>query len=246
MTTMKAIVLAAGKGKRLQSEKFNLPKVLREANGKPLIGHVLEHIDFIKPEDTVIVVGYMKEKVVENVGDAYKYSVQDEQKGTGHAVACAKDQFVDYDGDVIVLYGDMPLIKKETYQAIVDKHIESGADCTLLTAVVDDPPAYGRIVRDENGIVKEIVEEKDCTEEQKKITEVNVGIYVFKSKLLFEGLKELKNSNAQNEYYLTDMPMIFLSKGLKVDTYSVADNSAEIYGVNTVEDLEFCEKELLK
>ena len=243
---MKAIVLAAGKGKRLQSEKFNLPKVLREANGKPLIGHVLEHIDFIKPEDTVIVVGYMKEQVMENVGEAYKYSVQDEQKGTGHAVACAKDRFADYDGDVLVLYGDMPLIKKETYQAIVDKHVESGADCTLLTAVVDDPPAYGRIVRDENGAVKSIVEERDCTDEQKKITEVNVGIYVFKSKLLFEGLKELKNSNAQNEYYLTDMPMIFLSKGLSVETYSVDRNSSEIYGVNTVEDLEFCEKELLK
>lgn len=243
---MKAIVLAAGKGKRLQSEKFNLPKVLREANGKPLIGHVLEHIDFIEKKDTEIVVGYMKEKVMENLGNEYGYSVQDEQKGTGHAVICAKDKFEDYDGDVLILYGDMPLIKKETYKAIVEKHQQSGADCTLLTAVVDDPPAYGRIIRDENGKVTSIIEEKDCTPEQKKITELNVGIYVFKSKLLFEGLKELKNSNAQNEYYLTDMPMIFLSKGLSVDTYSVEKNSTEIYGVNTVEDLEFCEKELLK
>lgn len=243
---MRAIVLAAGKGKRLQSEKFNLPKVLREANGKPLIGHVLEHIDFIEKKDTVIVVGYMREKVIEKMGSDYKYSVQDEQKGTGHAVICAKDQFDDYDGDVLILYGDMPLIRKETYKAIIEKHQQSGADCTLLTAVVDETPAYGRIVRDADGKVVEIVEDKDCTPEQKQIKELNVGIYVFKSKLLFEGLKELGNSNAQGEYYLTDMPMIFLSKGLKVDTCSVDRNSSEIYGVNTVEDLEFCERELLK
>lgn len=242
---MKAIVLAAGKGKRLHSEQFNLPKVLREANGKPLIGHVLEHIDFIAKNDTVIVVGYMKEKVIEKVGNEYKYSVQDEQKGTGHAVMCAKEQFDGYDGDVLILYGDMPLVKKQTYQAIIDKHIESGADCTLLTAIVDDPPAYGRIIRDEDGGVCGIVEDKDCDALQKQIKEVNVGIYVFKSKLLFESLKELKSNNAQNEYYLTDMPMILLKKGKKIETYSI-NNSTEMYGVNTQEDLEFCEKELLK
>lgn len=242
---MRAIVLAAGKGKRLHSEQFNLPKVLREANGKPLIGHVLEHIDFIAKNDTVIVVGYMKEKVIEKVGNEYKYSVQDEQKGTGHAVMCAKEQFDGYDGDVLILYGDMPLVKKQTYQAIIDKHIESGADCTLLTAIVDDPPAYGRIIRDEDGGVCGIVEDKDCDALQKQIKEVNVGIYVFKSKLLFESLKELKSNNAQNEYYLTDMPMILLKKGKKIETYSI-NNSTEIYGVNTQEDLEFCEKELLK
>lgn len=242
---MKAIVLAAGKGKRLQSEKFNLPKVLREANGKPLIAHVLGQIDFIEKQNTVIVVGYRKEQVMEQVGGAYRYSVQEEQKGTGHAVQCAREQFEGYDGDVLILYGDMPLVKRETYQAIIEKHRQSGADCTILTAVVADPPAYGRIVRDANGAVKAIVEDKDCDAEQKKIQEVNAGIYVFKSKLLFEGLKKLKNSNAQNEYYLTDMPMIFIEDGRKVVTYSI-DNITEIYGVNTVEDLAFCEQELAK
>lgn len=242
---MKAIVLAAGKGKRLQSEQFNLPKVLREANGEPLIGHVLSHIDFIEKNNTVIVVGYMKEKVMEAVGGAYRYSVQEEQKGTGHAVACAREQFEGYDGDVLILYGDMPLVRRETYQAIIEKHRASGADCTLLTAVVDDPPAYGRIVRDADGKVKTIVEDKDCDAEQKKIKELNVGIYVFKAPLLFEGLKKLKNSNAQGEYYLTDMPMIFIDEGKRVDTYSV-DSLTEIYGVNTVEDLAFCEQELAK
>lgn len=242
---MKAIVLAAGKGKRLQSEKFNLPKVLREANGKPLIGHVLEHVDFIEKKDTVIVVGYMKEKVVEQVGGEYLYSVQEEQKGTGHAVACAREQFEGYDGDVLILYGDMPLVRRQTYQAIIEKHRASGADCTILTAVADEPPAYGRIVRDSDGNVREIVEDKDCDAEQKKIKEVNVGIYVFKAPLLFDGLKKLKNSNAQGEYYLTDMPMIFIEDGKKVETYSI-DTLTEMYGVNTLEDLQFCENELSK
>ena len=114
-----------------------------------------------------------------------------------------------------------------------------------MTAVVDDPPAYGRIVRDKDGAVQAIVEDKDCNEEQKKIKELNVGIYVFKAPLLFEELKKLKNSNAQGEYYLTDMPMIFLSEGKKVETYSI-DSLTEIYGVNTLEDLAFCEKELAK
>ncbi len=242
---MKAIVLAAGKGSRLQSEKFNLPKVLRQANGRPLISYVLESINFIAPEDTEIVVGYMREKVVEALGDKYGYSIQDEQLGTGHAVMCTREHMEGYDGQVLICYGDMPLVKPETYKSLVDKHIESGAHCTLLTAIEENPPAYGRIVRDANGKLASIVEEKDCTPEQKLIKEVNVGIYVFDAKELMAGLGELKNSNAQNEYYLTDMPQIFIGKGLTVETFSI-ENTTEFFGVNTVEDLAFCEKELLK
>jgi len=242
---MKAIVLAAGKGSRLQSEKFNLPKVLRQANGRPLISYVLESINFIEPEDTEIVVGYMREKVIEALGDKYGYSVQAEQLGTGHAVMCTREHMEGYDGQVLICYGDMPLVKPETYKNLVEKHIESGAKCTLLTAVEKNPPAYGRIVRDENGKLACIIEEKDCTPEQKLIQEVNVGIYVFDAKELMAGLSELKNTNAQNEYYLTDMPQIFVEKGLKVETYSI-ENSTEYFGVNTLEDLAFCEKELLK
>ena len=242
---MKAIVLAAGMGKRLHSEEFNLPKVLRCANGKPLVGYVLDGIDFIKPEDIVIVAGYMREKVIETLGDNYSYAVQEEQKGTGHAVQCAKDYFDGYDGDVLVLYGDMPLFTKETFKAVIDRHIESGADCTLLTADIEDPPTYGRIVRDADGNLEDIVEDKDCTPEQKAITELNVGVYVFKSKLLFDGLKEIKNANAQGEYYLTDMPKIFISQGRKVASYTIKDSS-QIYGVSTEEDLAFCEDILSK
>lgn len=242
---MKAIVLGAGKGKRLHSEQFQLPKVLREANGRPLIAYVLDSIGFIDKKDTVIVVGYMKDKVIETVGDAYTYCVQAEQLGTGHAVACAREALEGYDGDVLILYGDMPLVRRETYEAIIRRHQESGADCTLLTVDVQNPPAYGRIVRDEAGNVADIVEDRDCTPEQKKITELNVGIYVFRSRLLFEALGSLKNNNAQQEYYLTDVPKIFIEQGRKVDSYTI-HNIEESFGVNTVEDLEFCERELNK
>lgn len=242
---MKAIVLGAGKGKRLHSEQFQLPKVLREANGRPLIAYVLDSIGFIDKQDTVIVAGYMKEKVMEAVGDEYTYCVQEQQLGTGHAVACARKAFEDYDGDVLILYGDMPLVRRETYEAIIAKHRRSGADCTLLTADVQNPPAYGRIVRDENGKVADIVEDRDCTPEQKKITELNLGIYVFDAKLLFDGLGKLKNNNAQQEYYLTDMPKIFIREGRTVESYTIYDITESI-GVNTQQDLEFCELELSK
>ncbi len=240
---MRAIILAAGKGTRLQSEQFNLPKVLRSLCGKPLIGHVLSNTSFIAPEDTAIVVGYMREKVMEAVGGEYKFAVQAEQKGTGHAVLSAEEYFTDYDGDVIILFGDMPMFKKEHYEGVIKKHQESGADLTILTAIIDAPLPYGRIIRDENGNVKDIVEHKDCTEEQRKINELNVGIFVAKSRLLFEALHKIGNNNAQGEYYLTDVPKILISEGKTVTSHAIFDEVA-IVGVNTVEDLEFCEKHM--
>ena len=223
---MKAIVLGAGKGTRLQSEKFQMPKVLRQANGRALIDYVLEHIDFIEKKDTVVVVGYKKEDVRAALSSEYLFSDQDEQLGTGHAVNCAREHFEDYDGDVLVLYGDMPLLSKATYKKIVKTHHDTGADCTVMTAVVDDPLPYGRIIKDENGQFIDIVETKDCTPEQLAV-------------------KELKNNNAQGEYYLTDVPKILKQKGAKIVTCTVRDN-AEIYGVNTLEDLAYCEAQLKK
>ncbi len=240
---MRAIILAAGKGTRLQSEQFNLPKVLRSLCGKPLIGHVLSNTSFIAPENTAIVVGYMREKVEEAVGGAYKFAVQTEQKGTGHAVLAAEEYFTDYDGDVIILFGDMPMFKKEHYEGVIKKHQETGADLTILTAIIDAPLPYGRIIRDENGNVKDIVEHKDCTEEQRAIKELNVGIFVAKSRLLFEALHKIGNHNAQGEYYLTDVPKILISEGKTVTSHAIFDEVA-IVGVNTVEDLEFCEKHM--
>ena len=237
---MKAIILAAGKGKRLLSETMNMPKVLRLAAGKPLIGHVLDNISFIDEKDIVIVAGYKREMVYEQLGDKYTYVVQEEQKGTGHAVMMAKDALEGYTGDVVVLYGDMPLFKKETYKNLIQTHQESGADCTVLTATTDDKLAYGRIIR-ENGNIIDIIEDKDCTPEQKEIKELNVGVYVFKSNVLFENLNKLKNNNAQGEYYLTDVPKILIGEGKTIATYTTYDKH-EILGVNTPEDLELCEK----
>ncbi len=240
---MKAIILAAGKGTRLQSEAFQLPKVLRSLCGKPLIGHVLENTAFIAPEDTVLVVGYMHEKVKAEVGDRYPYALQTEQKGTGHAVLAAEEYFTDYDGDVIILFGDMPMFTREIYEGVVEKHKASGADLTILTAELDAPLPYGRIVRDAAGKISDIVEQKDATEEQKAIKELNVGIFVAKSRELFAALHKIGNNNAQGEYYLTDVPKILLREGKKVDTHTIYDEVA-IVGVNTVEDLAFCEKHM--
>jgi len=178
---------------------------------------------------------------MDKIGGVYKYAIQEEQKGTGHAVMCAEGFFDGYQGDVIILYGDMPLFTEDTYRAIIKKHQDSDADLTLLTSVVDNPPAYGRIIRDENGNLKDIVEQKDATDEQKLINELNVGIYVARSEALFDSLKKLTNNNAQGEYYLTDVPKILLSEGKKVETHTIY-NTNEIYGVNTLEDLEFCER----
>lgn len=242
---MKAIILAAGKGKRLHSEQFSAPKVLREANGKPLLRYVVNNLSFIPDKkDIVIVAGYKKEMVFDAFQDGYTFAVQDEQLGTGHAVNCAREALKDYDGPVLVCYGDMPMFKKETYENLVKVHKEAGNDCTILTGVSNRGLAYGRIIRDEAGSFKCVVEDKDCTPEQKKINELNVGIYVFDSKKLFSCLGELKNSNAQGEYYLTDVPAIMMSKGYKIGTYTTHDDT-EILGVNTPEELALCES-LLK
>lgn len=242
---MKAVILAAGKGKRLHSEQFSAPKVLREANGKPLLRYVVNNLSFIPDKkDIIIVAGYKKEMVFNAFNEGYTFAVQDEQLGTGHAVNCAREALKDYDGPVLVCYGDMPLFKKGTYENLVKVHEETGNDCTILTGVSDRGLAYGRIIRDENGSFKGVVEDRDCTPEQKKINELNVGIYVFDSKKLFSCLGELKNSNAQGEYYLTDVPTIMMSKGYKIGTYTTHDDT-EILGVNTPEELALCES-LLK
>ena len=242
---MKAVILAAGKGKRLHSEQFSAPKVLREANGKPLLRYVVNNLSFIPDKkDIIIVAGYKKEMVFNAFNEGYTFAVQDEQLGTGHAVNCAREALKDYDGPVLVCYGDMPLFKKETYENLVKIHEEAGNDCTILTGVSDRGLAYGRIIRDENGSFKGVVEDRDCTPEQKKINELNVGIYVFDSKKLFSCLGVLKNSNAQGEYYLTDVPTIMMSKGYKIGTYTTHDDT-EILGVNTPEELALCES-LLK
>jgi UDP-N-acetylglucosamine diphosphorylase/glucosamine-1-phosphate N-acetyltransferase len=233
-------IAAAGKGTRLLSEEYNIPKVLRKANGKPLISYVLENLSFIDPEDIYIVEGYKKEMVKEEIRGRYVFVDQDEQLGTGHAVMMAEKHLKDYDGDVLITYGDMPLISRSTYRNILNEHKRLGSKCTIITCSSDKKLAYGRILRNAEGKVRDIVEQKDCSPEQLAIEELNVGIHVYESRLLFESLKLIKNDNTQHEYYLTDVPKILINKGIRVNTCN-PENQDEIYGINAVEDLELCD-----
>jgi UDP-N-acetylglucosamine diphosphorylase/glucosamine-1-phosphate N-acetyltransferase len=233
---LKAIVLAAGKGKRLQTETSDLPKVLRQAAGRALLEWVLDHIAFIDPADTTLVVGFQADKVRQAIGPAYQYAVQTEQLGTGHAVAAAVPLLAGFGGDILVVYGDMPLLRKQTYYNLAATHRRGGADCTMLTAVTTHIPDYGRIVRDPDGRFAGIVEQKDCTSEQLLINEVNPGVYAFRAGPLFDALSRLSNKNAQGEYYLTDVPLIMRQMGCTIATETIHDED-EILGVNTPEDL---------
>lgn len=241
---MKAVVLAAGKGTRLQTEGNTLPKVMRLAAGKPLLEHVLTSLDFIVPQDIVIVVGYKKECVIEAF-PGYIFAEQKEQLGTGHAVMSAFSQLEDYDGSLLVCCGDMPLIKQETYKALIDAHNSSDNVCTILSGTSDADLPYGRILRNENGDFYGVVEDKDATPEQKKIKELNSGVYVFDAKTLRGVLSDLKKDNAQGEYYLTDAPVLLQKSGYKIGVCR-RELGFEIIGVNTPEQLMKIEELLLK
>jgi len=238
---MKAIVLAAGKGQRLVGSEHQ--KVMEIADNRPLLSYVLEGISFIPQTDTVIVAGYEKDSVINGISGDYQYIIQEEQLGTGHGVVCTAPVFENLDEDILICYGDMPLLSRETYEGVIKAHQKSSADCTILTAVAPNSGLhYGRILR-ENGVFTGVVEHQDCTKEQKKIDELNVGIYVFNSKVLFPILRELTTDNVQGEYYLTDAPKLLMKHGGSIYTYTIY-NSNEIYGVNTPEELAFCENVL--
>lgn len=244
MQNVKAVVLAAGKGTRLHTEGCDLPKVLREANGQPLLHYVLEALDFLPKDNTIIVVGYERQQVMERFPD-YPFAVQAEQKGTGHAVQCARAQLRNFDGTVLVCCGDMPLIQKETYEALLREHEKNDCPCTFLTGTCDQNLPYGRILRDENGGFLRVVEDKDCTPEQKAIRELNAGVYAFDCRELLACLELLKNDNAQGEYYLTDVPELMRQRGGKIGLCCV-ELGEQIIGVNTVEQLRQVEEYLQK
>lgn len=238
---MKALILAGGKGKRLGSDITHIPKVMREAGGKTLLSYVLDYTDFINKEDKVILVGYRKD-VIMSAFPGYSFAVQEEQKGTGHAVMCAAEFFNGYGGDLLVINGDMPCLKRESVLALARNHAESGADCTILTFVAKgDIPPFGHIIRTAEGSVAGIVEHKDATEEQKLIPELNGGVYMFDSEKLFDSLSRITPSPVTGEYYLTDVPKLMLSAGGRVNAFVLEDPS-ELAGVNTEKDLEEVEK----
>lgn len=232
---LKAVILAAGKGTRLQTDGSTLPKVMRPANGRPLLAHVLASLDFLAPADIILVVGYKKECVL-GAFPEYPYAVQSEQLGTGHAVMAAFDTLGSFDGDVLICCGDMPLIKRETYRALAQEHLRAGNDCTILTGSSCEDLPYGRILRDKNGSFTGVVEDRDATPEQKQIRELNSGVYIFKTPKLRTVLSELRSDNAQGEYYLTDAPLLMQKHGGKIGLCR-RDLGYEIIGVNTPEQL---------
>ncbi|WP_123042685.1 bifunctional UDP-N-acetylglucosamine diphosphorylase/glucosamine-1-phosphate N-acetyltransferase GlmU [Cohnella candidum] len=223
-----AIVLAAGQGKRMKSKLY---KVLHPVCGKPMVGHVIDTVRDASCERVVVIVGHGAEAVKERLGDGAEYALQAQQLGTGHAVMQAKPLLGSEEGITLVICGDTPLVSAATVEAMMERHIREGAAATVLTAKMDDPTGYGRVVRGDDGAVLRIVEQKDCTPEEAAINEINAGTYCFDNRLLFEALESVTNENAQGEYYLTDVIGILQKKGKRVAASLLKDPS-EAIGVN--------------
>ena len=241
---LKAVVLAAGKGTRLQTEGITLPKVMRRAAGRPLLAYVLDALSFLRKEDIILVVGYRREDVQGAYPD-YPAALQAEQLGTGHAVQCAAPQLEGFTGSVLVCCGDMPLMKKQTYEALCHTHADEGNVCTILSGVSEEELPYGRVIRSADGAFARIVEEKDCTPEEKAVQELNAGVYLFRAPALFEALGHLRCDNAQGEYYLTDVPAWLREHGGKVGVCPIC-TPEEMLGVNTPEQLKQVEQIILQ
>ena len=235
-----ALVLAAGKGTRMKSDKS---KLVHKIYGKELVKRVVETAQKAGVDDIITVVGYKREQVQLVLGDSVNYAYQEEMLGTGHAVMQAESYLKDKHGKIVVLNGDVPILRPETLKELIDKSIKNKEYATILTAIYNNPTGYGRIIRDIGGNIKEIIEEKDLAEDQKSIQEINAGIYCFDIQELLKALKEIKPNNAQNEYYLTDVVRIMNEKGLKTGAVIVEDNT-EILGVNDKLQLELLTKVL--
>ncbi|MDD2332309.1 MAG: sugar phosphate nucleotidyltransferase [Candidatus Cloacimonetes bacterium] len=235
MRELSAIVLAAGKGTRMKS---NRAKVTFEIADKPMVQRVVDSALKLNAAKVCVVVGWQKESVVSSLKPDSRISFveQKEQLGTGHAVMIAEPIFAQDNTDIMILCGDVPLLSIETMQALYDKHIKEDAACTVLTAFLDDPGKYGRMLRDEQGRVYGIVEYKDATEAQRQIKEFNTGIYCFKAEELFKSLKKTTNTNQQGEFYLTDTLSILYNEGKGVASV-VLDDLMEVSGVNSQEQL---------
>ncbi|WP_448921857.1 bifunctional UDP-N-acetylglucosamine diphosphorylase/glucosamine-1-phosphate N-acetyltransferase GlmU [Holdemanella biformis] len=224
-----AIVLAAGKGTRMKSDRS---KVMHTIIDRSMLAYIIDALRAVSVQRIVLIVGYQAESIKEAFPDV-EFALQQPQLGTGHAVMQAT-QLKDEDGDTLIINGDGPCIQPETLEKLFQTNQD--ASLTLLTSVLDDGAHYGRIVRDENGHVQAIVEAKDCTEEQKKICEINAGMYCFKNRDLFDNLDKLTTNNAQNEYYLTDLVKILANQG-KVVKGLVVENRDEVMGINDCVEL---------
>ncbi len=243
MSTLQACVLAAGKGTRMGGDR---PKVLFEACGKPLIEWVLGALSDAGVNDTVVVVGYRKDEVVAKLPTGVRWAEQSPQLGTGHAVRCARASFrANETGDIIVTYGDMPLVSAGTYRRLAALRRKEDAGVVVLTCAVPPESRFGRVLRNPDGGVRRIVEYKDATPEERAVPEGNVGVYCFRPPDLWPALERIGNDNAQGEYYLPDVIPVILADGGKV-VATCSDVAGEELGVNTPEDLALAERALAR
>ena len=232
---LKAVILAAGKGTRMKSD---ILKVVHQVAGKPIVNYVVETVSHLGAEDIYIVVGHQADLVKKNTPQKNTHFVyQEEQLGTGHAVLQVKP-YIDLSKEttLIILAGDCPLIEEETLVNLIAIHEESNSLGTILTAIMDEPGSYGRILRGQMGTVTGIKEAKDCTDEEKEICEINTGVYVFNSQALFGNLALVDTNNTQREYYLTDVIHLIKESGGAIGAYC-CENSDHVIGINTRADL---------
>ncbi|GIN88395.1 bifunctional protein GlmU [Heyndrickxia sporothermodurans] len=228
MTNRFAVILAAGQGTRMKSKLY---KVLHPVCGKPMVEHVVEQIGKLDMTKMVTIVGHGAELVKAKLEGKTAFALQEEQLGTAHAVMQADEALSNEDGVTLVVCGDTPLIQAETMEALMKHHEAQKAKATILTAYTDQPEGYGRLIRNEEGFVERIVEHKDATEEERKVKEINTGVFCFDNQALFQALKKVSNDNVQGEYYLPDVIEILKNDGEIVSAYQT-DNMEETLGVN--------------
>ena len=231
------VILAAGKGTRMKNPE--MAKVMYEICGKPMLAQVIEISRKLNPERILVVVGWKRESIINYFEDQpdLEFVDQQEQLGTGHAIMQTVDKLSNFIGDILVLSGDVPLLKVQTLKDLLTIHKNNNSSATILTAFFDNPTGYGRIIRNEKGNVKKIVEQRDANDDELKVNEINSGIYVFNKAILFEAIKLLKPNNLQGEYYLTDVFEYFMKNNFHISAIT-AKNHFEVMGINDLTQLE--------
>ncbi len=235
------VVLAAGLGKRMKSDKA---KVLHELNGKPMILYLIETLKKFVGKNIIVVVGYQADNVIKIISEKHDvfFAKQDKQLGTGHAVLSSKPSIDQHIENVVILCGDVPLVNDETLKKLILDHLTANCDMTIIAVKVTEPKGYGRIVVDDKNMVTRIVEEADADENEKKINIINSGIYCIRKEFLFDALKKIKPANAQGEFYFTDIINIGYQEQKKIQAITIGNDPFEFIGINSREDLEKAEK----
>src|SRR5215216_278809 len=228
---LNVLIMAAGLGTRMKSTRA---KVLHELGGAPLIAHVVRAAQPLEPRAIITIVGHQAEeverRVLAEVGELASFVVQEKQRGTGDAVESARSMLENSDSLVLVLSGDVPMIRIETLKKLIEHHNNTGSACSILSVRLENPTGYGRIIRDESDAFQKIVEQSDATEDERQVREINSGIYCFEAKVLFDALRKIEPKNEQGEYYLTDVAEIILASGDKVSVYLNHD-AREVSGI---------------